>query len=100
MHTKSLQESYSLVKYPLAGHGKRNVEVLKKAFEQISGSIESEMYGKGKVIEDFQDKMANLLGKEAAVFFPSGTMAQQIALRIWCDEKGVAKVAYHPFKPS
>ncbi len=96
MHTKSLQESYSLVKYPLAGHGKRNVEVLKKAFEQISGSIESEMYGKGKVIEDFQDKMANLLGKEAAVFFPSGTMAQQIALRIWCDEKGVAKVAYHP----
>ncbi|PLR74761.1 threonine aldolase family protein [Bacillus sp. UMB0728] len=96
MHTKSLQESYSLAKYPLAGHGKRNVEVLKKAFEHISGDIESEMYGKGKVIEDFQDKMAKLLGKEAAVFFPSGTMAQQIALRIWCDEKGIAKVAYHP----
>jgi threonine aldolase len=94
--TKSLQESYSLAKYPLAGHGKRNVEVLKKAFEQISGDIESEMYGKGKVIEDFQDKMAQLLCKEAAVFFPSGTMAQQIALRIWCDEKGIAKVAYHP----
>ncbi|MCA1038383.1 low specificity L-threonine aldolase [Bacillus infantis] len=96
MHTKSLQESYSLAEYPLAGHGKRNVKVLKKAFDHISGDIESEMYGKGKVIEEFQDKMAKLLGKEAAVFFPSGTMAQQIALRIWCDEKGIAKVAYHP----
>jgi threonine aldolase len=54
------------------------------------------MYGKGQIIEDFQAKMAALLGKETAVFFPSGTMAQQIALRIWCDEKGVRKVAYHP----
>lgn len=40
--------------------------------------------------------MAKVLGKEAAVFFPSGTMAQQIALRIWCDEKELKKVAYHP----
>lgn len=54
------------------------------------------MYGKGAVIEEFQAKMAGLLGKEAAVFFPSGTMAQQIALRIWCDEKGLKRVAYHP----
>jgi threonine aldolase len=54
------------------------------------------MYGKGAVIEEFQAKMARLLGKEAAVFFPSGTMAQQIALRIWCDEKGLKRIAYHP----
>lgn len=54
------------------------------------------MYGNGGVIEEFQAKMARLLGKEAAVFFPSGTMAQQIALRIWCDEKGLKRVAYHP----
>lgn len=40
--------------------------------------------------------MAAFLGKEKAVFFPSGTMAQQIALRIYCDEKGIRKVAYHP----
>ncbi|KAF4324589.1 hypothetical protein G195_002060 [Phytophthora kernoviae 00238/432] len=40
--------------------------------------------------------MADVLGKEAAVFFPSGTMAQQIALRIWCDRKGIKRVAYHP----
>src|SRR6185436_5025530 len=37
-----------------------------------------------------------LLGKEAAVFMPSGTMAQQIALRIWADRKGPRRVAFHP----
>jgi threonine aldolase len=40
--------------------------------------------------------MATYLGKEEAVFFPSGTMAQQIALRIWSDKRGSKKVAYHP----
>ena len=40
--------------------------------------------------------MAEVLGKESAVFFPSGTMAQQIALRIWCDDADLKRVAYHP----
>ncbi len=60
------------------------------------GQQESDIYGNGKIIEDFQEKMAKYLGKETAVFFPSGTMAQQIALRIWSDHKGNKKVAYHP----
>lgn len=92
----TLQSIYSQSAYKLANHGTRNVQVLKEAFQQVNGVVESDMYGKGKVIEDFQEKMAALLGKEDAVFFPSGTMAQQIALRIWCDEKGLKKVAYHP----
>ncbi|WP_232697475.1 threonine aldolase family protein [Brevibacillus daliensis] len=91
-----LQEACNQTTYQLAGHGKRNMEVLKEAFQQIDGNLESDMYGSGKVIEDFQEKMAKYLGKETAVFFPSGTMAQQIAVRIWCDEKGLKKVAYHP----
>ncbi|WP_419881567.1 threonine aldolase family protein [Peribacillus sp. B-H-3] len=94
--TISLKESFGNSSYLLGGHGKRNAGVLKEAFQNIEGTQESDIYGKGKVIEDFQDKMAALLGKEAAVFFPSGTMAQQIALRIWSDEKGIKKVAYHP----
>src|SRR5437764_14104305 len=40
--------------------------------------------------------MARLLGKEAAVLFPSGTMAQQVALRIWCDRSGRSTVGFHP----
>jgi len=92
----ALQDSYNQTSHQLAGHGRRDVQVLKEAFQNIDGSLLSDIYGTGKVIEDFQDKMAALLGKEKAVFFPSGTMAQQIALRIWCDEMGSPKVAYHP----
>ena len=40
--------------------------------------------------------MAELFGKETAVFMPSGTMAQQIALRICCERRGNFTVAMHP----
>lgn len=92
----SLQDAFKQTTYQVNGHGRRNVQILKDALAAIDGQLESDMYGKGEVIEAFQDKMAKYLGKEAAVFFPSGTMAQQIALRIWCDQKGLKKVAYHP----
>lgn len=93
---KTLKEVFDRAEYPLTGHGRREVDVLKAALAGVDGGVESDMYGAGKVIEDFEAKMAGVLGKEAAVFFPSGTMAQQIALRIWCDRRGVARVAYHP----
>ncbi|WP_256759724.1 low specificity L-threonine aldolase [Cohnella sp. WQ 127256] len=93
---KSLLEAYKEASFPVDGHGKRNIEVLQAAFKEIEGDVDSDIYGKGATIEDFQGRMAEFLGKESAVFFPSGTMAQQIALRIWCDQKGLKKIAYHP----
>lgn len=93
---KSILEAYKQATYQIAGHGKRNIHVLQEAFQEIDGSVESDLYGKGEVIKRFQERIADFLGKEAAVFFPSGTMAQQIALRIWCDQKGFKQVAYHP----
>jgi threonine aldolase len=93
---KPLLEAFKQTRYQVVGHGTRDIQTLKKAITDFDGQLESDIYGKGKIINDFQEKMAKYLGKEAAVFFPSGTMAQQIALRIWCDQKGVKKVAYHP----
>lgn len=93
---KALSDGSNKKTYDLGGHSKRNVQVLLEALKDIDGDQMSDMYGTGAVIEDFQDKMAQYLGKESAVFFPSGTMAQQIALRIWCDQKGGKRVAYHP----
>ncbi len=53
-------------------------------------------YGEGELITSFEADVAKLLGKEAAVFMPSGTMCQQIALRIWTDRRRLPRVAFHP----
>ena len=92
----ALADAFTAARHPLPGHGKREIGVLKEAFAQTEDSLLSDNYGKGAVIEDFQTEIAEALGKEAAVFFPSGTMAQQIALRIWSDRLGTKRVAYHP----
>jgi threonine aldolase len=54
-----------------------------------------DVYGSGEAVQVLEQKVANILGKEAAVFFPSGTMAQQVALRCWADRTGRANVALH-----
>src|SRR5438045_1665675 len=51
--------------------------------EAVSPDERPDQYGRGAIISDFEARVAELLGKEAAVFMPSGTMTQQIALRIW-----------------
>lgn len=94
--TKTLKEVFKKTTYQIAGHSKRDLHQLQQVLSRVDGNVEGDMYGTGELIEDFQRKMAKYLGKESAVFFPSGTMAQQIALRLWCDEKGIKKVAYHP----
>ncbi|MDP9019104.1 MAG: beta-eliminating lyase-related protein, partial [Candidatus Eremiobacteraeota bacterium] len=53
-------------------------------------------YGGGAMLEEFEVQIASLLGKEAAVFMPSGTMAQQIALRLHADASGNRRVGLHP----
>jgi threonine aldolase len=58
--------------------------------------IESDAYGIGRFLNSFEEEMAELLGKEAAVFMPSGVMAQGIALRIASERAKIARVAFHP----
>ncbi|MGW1956834.1 threonine aldolase family protein [Streptomyces sp. NPDC001920] len=54
----------------------------------------SDLYGNG-VVEALEEKVAALLGLEAAAFFPTGTMAQQVALRCWAGRTGDPTVALH-----
>ena len=56
----------------------------------------ADRYGDGELIESFEAKVAALLGKPAAAFMVSGTMAQLIALRIWCERAGHFRIAMHP----
>ncbi len=53
-------------------------------------------YGDGGVVADLEGEIAALLGKPAAVFLPSGTMAQQSVLRVHADRRGRRTVVFHP----
>jgi threonine aldolase len=53
-------------------------------------------YGAGDLINSFESKIADLLGFEAACFMPSGTMAQQITLKIYEGKSKNQSFAIHP----
>ncbi|MGW1182764.1 threonine aldolase family protein [Streptomyces drozdowiczii] len=55
----------------------------------------ADIYGNG-VVGELEQRVAGLLGTEAAAFFPTGTMAQQVALRCWAGRTGNTTVALHP----
>lgn len=77
--------------YPLSPH-----EMFAALAEFTSPDASDDSYGEGEIINDFEAEVAERLGKPAAVFMPSGTMAQQIALRIHADRHGNRNVAFHP----
>ncbi len=58
--------------------------------------VDTDAYGEGRALAAFEGKIAALLGKPAAVFMPSGKMAQLIALKIWTEQAGLPRFAMHP----
>lgn len=71
-------------------------DMLTALAEFTSPDTANDHYGNGDLMTDFEVDIAMLLGKPAAVFMPSGTMAQQAALRIHADHSGNTNVAFHP----
>ncbi|MFG2983333.1 threonine aldolase family protein [Streptomyces sp. NPDC048258] len=55
----------------------------------------ADVYGDG-IVDVLERRVAELLGTEDAAFFPTGTMAQQVALRCWAGHTGNPVVALHP----
>jgi len=47
-----------------------------------SAPVGDDQYGEDPTVRALQERIAGLLGKEAAVFVPSGTMANQIGLKL------------------
>ena len=62
----------------------------------IPGDTAVDRYGDGGVVAELEAEIATLLGKQAAVFLPSGTMAQQSVLRVHADRRGRRTVVFHP----
>jgi threonine aldolase len=91
------RQAFQQCERTLNGHPLQSLraEILALA-ESVGAEEQPDRYGEGALIEDFEREIAALLGKEAAVFMPSGTMAQQIALRIWSERTGRHTVAFHP----
>ncbi|HYK33291.1 MAG TPA: beta-eliminating lyase-related protein [Streptosporangiaceae bacterium] len=62
----------------------------------IPADTEVDTYGEGGVVAALENEIASLLGKPAAVFLPSGTMAQQSVLRVHADQRQRRTVIFHP----
>ncbi|GAC1544586.1 MAG: aminotransferase class I/II-fold pyridoxal phosphate-dependent enzyme [Vulcanimicrobiaceae bacterium] len=71
-------------------------DALRELADATPADLVADVYGAGSWLEAFEARIARELGKEAAVFLPTGTMAQQIALRIWCDRALNRTIAFHP----
>lgn len=74
-------------------HGNRSPESF---LTELQTGDAVDHYGEGGAVEALEAEVGRLLGKPAVVFMPSGTMAQQIALRIHADRRNVRTFGCHP----
>jgi threonine aldolase len=77
----------------LAGHGPVAVAAM---LATIPADTKPDTYGQGGVVAELEAEIGNLLGKPAAVFLPTGVMAQQAVLRAHADERDRRTVIFHP----
>ena len=76
----------------MAGHGLAKAADL---LASIPGDTATDYYGEGGVVAGLEAEIAGLLGKPAAVFLPSGTMAQQSVLRVHTDRRQRKTIIFH-----
>ena len=91
-------ELYASCKNVLPGHGpsRKMKAVFQELADSLDGTEDLDRYGSGEYLSAFEVEVAKMFGKPAAVFLPSGIMAQQIALRIWCERSNNFTIAMHP----
>src|SRR3954447_26494161 len=63
----------------------------------IPPDAEDDLYGAGGAVTALEEDIAPRLGKPAAVFLPSGTMAQAATLRVHADRRTTRTVLWHPY---
>jgi len=51
------------------------------------GGVETDSYSNGGVVEKLETSMARILGKEAAVWVPTGTLANHLAVRMLAGDR-------------
>lgn len=92
-YAEQLKEYRWSCKRALTGHGNKSAA---EWLDEIPRDLGMDRYGQGGAVSALEEEVCAVLGKQAALFMPSGTMAQQIALRIHADRRGVRACAFHP----
>ncbi len=54
---------------------------------ELAGRVESDEYSRGGVVEKLEIRLAAMLGKESAVWLPTGTLANHLAVRTLAGSK-------------
>ncbi len=67
-----------------------------RALADYAGDVESDKYMEGVLFDRLQGQVAELLGKEAALYLPSGKIAQMSALKALTGRAGCSRIALHP----
>ncbi|MGH3495950.1 MAG: threonine aldolase family protein [Nocardioidaceae bacterium] len=83
------------VRRGLSGHALQTPREVLARLAAADPGESLDRYGQDGVVGDLEAEVAELLGKPAAVFMPSGIMAQQCALRVWSDRVGSPRIALH-----
>lgn len=65
------------------------------AFMEEQG-LKPDYYASGAASKLLESKVASLFGREAALWFPTGTMAQGIAARIYSAKTDLSEILLHP----
>lgn len=83
----------------LSGHGRQEMQpnyALLALSEYAQEITSPDRYGLGDVVQDFEKAVSKMLGMDRAMFLPTGTMAQQIAIRVCSERTGINRIAFHP----
>ncbi|MCH6161836.1 threonine aldolase family protein [Streptomyces marispadix] len=88
----------SLAPSPVGGSiGARLARLSAEGAEAYDLSDWPDVYGNPDgIVGELERRTAAALGTESAAYFPTGTMAQQAALRCWAGRTGNDTVAMHP----
>jgi threonine aldolase len=103
LKTNSLNRMEKAVKFTRDGIDLSPLEYSRLLLEMAeAGKIEADNYSRGGVVEELEVLFAGLLGKESAVFMPTGTLANHIALRKLAgeDKKVIVQAESHIYNDS
>lgn len=81
-HSKQLKTMQERIQFTRDGIDMSPLEISSFLQELAeNGKIKPDSYSRGGIVEELEKKFAALLGKESAVFMPTGTLANHIAIR-------------------